>query len=204
MMNAVTPLEKTRLRNLLRQQRQTLSLETQQESAVALTNIIGRQAVFQDCETIAAYCAYEGEIDPQPILLSAFAAGKKVFLPTLHPETKTLQFLEYQKGDPLNRNRLGILEPTAVGRAILDPSSLQLVLLPLVAFDHKGQRLGRGGGYYDKTFAFLQQIPRPQIPYLLGLAYEFQEVNTLLQEPWDISLSAIATEKRFIPLRNTP
>ena len=73
---------------------------------------------------------------------------------------------------------------------------LDLVLVPLVAFDDRGNRLGMGGGYYDQTFAFLSQRQHYRRPTLLGVAYEFQRLVALPVQAWDIPLDGVATEKR--------
>ena len=77
---------------------------------------------------------------------------------------------------------------------VIQPEKLELVLVPLVAFDKQGNRLGMGSGYYDSTFAFLQNQKRPTKPYLLGLAYEWQCCDSTFTEAWDIKLDAVATE----------
>jgi len=69
--------------------------------------------------------------------------------------------------------------------------------MPLVAFDLTGNRLGRGGGYYDRTFAFMREKHRNH-PYLLGLAYHWQQIDALPREDWDIPLAGIVTEKAIL------
>src|SRR5687767_13746260 len=97
----------------------------------------------------------------------------------------------------MRRNRFGIPEPT--GRRCA-PQQLDLVLLPLVAFDRRGARLGMGGGFYDRTFAFLRVAGRRK-PRLVGLAHHFQEVAQLPREPWDVPLAAIVTERGWVSVK---
>ena len=78
------------------------------------------------------------------------------------------------------------------------PQDLDLVLVPLTAFDRSGRRLGMGGGYYDRSFAFLGEVVRPAQPLLVGIGYAFQEVATLPAQDWDIALDFIATDKELI------
>ncbi|MGD8594123.1 MAG: 5-formyltetrahydrofolate cyclo-ligase, partial [Gammaproteobacteria bacterium] len=75
---------------------------------------------------------------------------------------------------------------------------LNLVLTPLVAFDARGNRLGMGGGYYDRTFAYLRHQHRWRRPRLAGIAYDFQQVDRLERSSWDVPLSTIATPRKYI------
>jgi 5-formyltetrahydrofolate cyclo-ligase len=72
------------------------------------------------------------------------------------------------------------------------------VLVPLVGFDRRGNRLGSGGGWYDRSFAFLRDVPRPARPILVGIGYHFQEVEKLDAQPWDIPMDFIATDRELI------
>lgn len=103
-------------------------------------------------------------------------------------ENKTLQFAIYQKGDRLQLNKYGIQEPVPTAKRI-DIHQLDIVIMPLVAFDQAGRRLGAGGGYYDRTFAERRGL------CLLGLGYAVQEADSLPQEPWDVLMTGVVTEK---------
>jgi 5-formyltetrahydrofolate cyclo-ligase len=86
----------------------------------------------------------------------------------------------------------------------MTPAELELVLVPLLGFDRRGRRLGYGGGYYDRSFAFLKAGARPREPLLVGVAYAFQEVPQLRAEPWDVTLDFIATEHELIDCSAAP
>jgi len=103
-----------------------------------------------------------------------------------------LWFARYTPGDALAANRYGIPEP--VVRELIKPWALDLILTPLVAFDTTGHRIGMGGGYYDRSLAFLHSRQHWQKPCRLGLAYEFQKQVMIEPNPWDIPLDGIATE----------
>ena len=122
--------------------------------------------------------------------------GKQICLPMLLPwHYNRLWFVPWAAGDPLVRNRFGIAEPRpARDRRPIAPHALDLVLTPLVAFDRNCRRMGMGGGYYDRSFAFLGRRRHWNKPRLLGLAYGFQEVETLPVRPWDVPLAGVATE----------
>lgn len=129
------------------------------------------------------------------IIDAVWKAGKICYLPVLTSD-KTLHFARYQRDDELQINQYHIPEP--VGRQHFIPAEkLDLVLTPLVAFDRVGNRIGTGGGYYDRTFAFLFNKPEI-VPYMLGVAYQLQECNEIQPEPWDIKLNGVLTENGVI------
>ena len=154
---------------------------------------------FLQHQHIACYMAVTPECATTHFIHHIWQAHKTCYLPVLTAD-RQLQFAVYQQGDALQRNRYGILEPKASCRLIA-PQLLDSVLLPLVAFDQAGYRLGRGGGYYDATFAFLQHARAASSRrkcYLIGLAYAKQQWPTLLpRDTWDISLDAVLTEKEW-------
>jgi 5-formyltetrahydrofolate cyclo-ligase len=150
--------------------------------------------MFAEASRIAGYWACDGELDPTPALEQGWAANRQVYLPVL-AEGSLLYFAPYQPGAPLRRNRFQIPEPEVAPAEFLSPSQLDLVLVPVVAFDAAGTRLGMGGGFYDRSFAFLRDEPRGgHRPRLLGLAYEFQKVAELIRQSWDVPLDAVMTE----------
>ena len=177
-------------------QRQALSSMLRRQYAQALDRMVATYPLFLNSKRIAAYCAHQGEIDPYYILKRAWSMGKRCYLPILHPlKKRCLWFVEYAPGDPLYKNKFGILEPSIRGKAIIPAWILDLVLTPIVAFDNSLHRLGMGLGYYDQTFTFKHYL---EVPILLGLAYEFQKVHALPRDHWDIPLSGIATEKQIL------
>jgi 5-formyltetrahydrofolate cyclo-ligase len=121
---------------------------------------------------------------------------QKYFLPLLD-EPGRLRFAAWQPGAPLRHNRYGIPEPD-VTQGDLAASELDVVLLPLLGFDRKGNRLGMGAGYYDRSFAFLGNAPRPSRPVLVGIGYHFQELAEITAQAWDIRLDFIATDRELI------
>lgn len=137
-------------------------------------------------------------MDPGPLLALAGRPERRVFLPVLRPDPQPrLWFLPYAPGDPLRANRLGIPEPRGGRRGAVPPWALDLILVPLVGFDADCNRLGMGGGFYDRTLAFLHRRRHWHRPRLIGLAHECQRVNRLEPRPWDVPLDAVATERRI-------
>ncbi len=138
---------------------------------------------------LACYWPADGELDPRPLMARLLTPGKVAYLPVIRPDGR-LWFAPWRPDASWRLNRYGIPEPCgpAVPARVLD-----LILLPLVAFDARGRRLGMGGGYYDRTLAFLGHRLRRR-PRLVGLAYRWQEVPCLPAEPWDMPLDAVITD----------
>jgi len=183
------------LRNTLRQRRRALSRQQQKQASRDLCRQLLRLPEFINARRIAAYLPNDGEIDPRPLLQLAWQLGKSTYLPVLHPLKRgQLQFLPYHAQQTMVLNRFGIPEPVGACEHSCATWTLDLVLAPLVGFDASGNRMGMGGGFYDRTFAFLQQGNRPRQPHLFGVAHQCQQVDQLPSEPWDIAMDKIITD----------
>jgi 5-formyltetrahydrofolate cyclo-ligase len=127
---------------------------------------------------------------------------KQLYLPVLRGPR--LWFMPFGSQTRLVSNRFGILEPDTPAGARCAPQALDIVLAPLVAFDDRGRRLGMGGGYYDRTFAYLLNRQHWRRPRLIGIAYDLQRVPALVARKWDVPLDGIATESgvRFFSTRD--
>ncbi|TVZ37518.1 5-formyltetrahydrofolate cyclo-ligase [Alteromonadaceae bacterium 2753L.S.0a.02] len=187
-------MSKSLLRAEIRKARRALSPQQQKSAAIQLGKIVCAKALYHRAQHIALYIANDGEISPHEILSHARRHGKHCYLPAL--AGKTLHFREYPPGGTLTENRFGIPEPIE-RYATVEPEQLDLVLLPLVAFDAQGNRLGMGGGFYDRTFSFKLQQPSTK-PTLIGLAHALQQQSELSRDNWDIPLNAIATEAQWL------
>ncbi|MGD8309942.1 MAG: 5-formyltetrahydrofolate cyclo-ligase [Chromatiales bacterium] len=152
---------------------------------------------FRRSRRIAFYLAEDGEIDLTPAMQRARRSGKEIYLPVLRARpSRALWFCEYRQGDRLLLNRFGIAEPDMRARRPVPPWALDLVLLPLVGFDECGNRLGMGGGFYDRTLAFRRHRMRWCKPRLIGVAHECQKVARIPHRPWDIQIDGVTTEAR--------
>jgi 5-formyltetrahydrofolate cyclo-ligase len=192
------PEKKRDIRTDMRARRRGLSARQQQQAANQLATHVCRQGFFRHARRLAFYLPNDGELDPTPILELAVAAGKQAYLPVLDPlRARTLHFVRWQPGEPLVPNRFGIPEPSLKSARFAPPWTLDVVFMPLVAFDGTGNRLGMGGGFYDRTLAHCYQTQR-QRPRLVGVAHHFQQLGCLPADPWDIPLHAVATERCFL------
>jgi 5-formyltetrahydrofolate cyclo-ligase len=162
------------------------------------SRVFVRTALFRRIRHLACYVAHRGEMDPMPLVRRAWRMGKRVYLPVLPAlDGRQLWFAPYEPGERLLPNRFGIPEPDKPLHLMRRAAQLDLILAPLVAFDSRGNRLGTGGGYYDRTLAFLARRSHWRHPRVVGLAYAFQEVPGLPAEPWDVPLDGVITEERF-------
>lgn len=188
--------DKHSLRDKLRQQRRALPEEERILASQGLLNIAKQCHLFQAHQRIACYVAHDGEIDPQLILHYAWQLGKNCYLPVLPKNSELMHFIQVEQQHALVKNHYGISEPSFDLKLEIAPAELDLVLVPLVAFDKVGHRLGRGKGYYDKCFSFLKN-PSITKPILIGVAYQFQYLDVLPSMSHDIPLNGVLTEKQF-------
>ncbi len=197
-------MQSSQIRRLMRTQRLQLAPQTLQHHSRMLSRLAGNYRPFAQAQRIAFYLASRGEIDPSPLMRQAQQSGKQVYLPVLRGRpAQGLWFSRYREGDRLLANRFGIPEPVAHSRRLIMPWSIDLVFVPLVAFDKAGNRLGMGGGYYDRTFAFIRQRQHMHRPKLIGLAHDFQHVDQLEKQAWDIPLDAVITERNVYRFNHT-
>lgn len=188
-----TSLEAVRTR--LRAWRKALPEDVRQKAADNVCALLQAQDFFTSSKHVGCYLAQEGELDPMPIMQQAQSEGRQLYLPVMdeHKEV-SLKFLSYRSGDRLVENQYGISEP-AEALMTLAPWKLDCVLLPLVAFDQHCHRIGRGAGYYDRCFAFVNELPKEPRPSLVGLAYAGQKIADLVPNSWDVPMDYIITDQ---------
>lgn len=192
-------LERQNIRAEFRNKRRALSSQQQSNAANELLKICIASTPLNQAKAIACYIANDGEIDPIAIIDYCWQQGKSVLLPVLHPFSKGhLLFVEYYPKSPMSKNIYGINEPVITSTNLYPLDTIDLIFTPLVAFDKNGNRLGMGGGYYDRTLA---PIHRDSIPtQLIGLAHCCQQTDKLLTDSWDIPLNGIATPEQFFDI----
>lgn len=191
-------LNRQQLRQIIADKRKVISLEKQAQCAEALLEQVKNFLPFTQSKNVAFYIAAFGEIDPNPIMQLALEQNKNCYLPTIEFSiNKQLNFIKHQTSDQLQKNHYLILEPQFDKNKIIPATKLDLVFTPLMGFDLEGHRLGMGAGYYDATFNFLLKSRRPTKPLLVGLAYDWQQIETLNAEAWDVPIDAIITEKNI-------
>ncbi len=175
------------LRQQMRETRQKLTALQQQHAAQRITQQALAFIEQHQARNIALYLAVDGEIVTQPLIEQLWLQGKNVYLPVLHPFCKGhLLFLRYLPDTPMKANKFGIFEPYLNVQNVIPLEQLDVIFTPLVAFDKQGNRLGMGGGFYDRT------LQHPQHHFIaVGLAHQCQQVELLPIESWDIPLEHI-------------
>lgn len=182
--------QRQNIRQQIRQHRRALTPEQQHNFAQQTAERIAVHPRILAAQSVAVFLSFDGELDTRPLIERLWQSGKRVYLPVLHPFSPgNLLFLRYTPETPLANNRFNIREPQLDVRHVLPLNSLDVVLTPLVAFDSTGQRLGMGGGFYDRTLQNWQQTG----PYPIGLAHDCQQVEQIPVEHWDIPLPEIVT-----------
>ena len=194
--------ERRALRREMRRRRRALDASDRRDAARALSRRLAGSRWFANSRTIAVYLPNDGEIGLLPLVARAWSMGKRTYLPKLFGPK--LWFLPFHARSTLAGNRFSIPEPVEPARRRIRPMFLDLVLFPLVAFDGTGNRLGMGGGYYDRTFEAVRRRAAWRGPKLVGVAYELQRVDTLPAADWDVPLDAIATERAIRRPRGAP
>jgi 5-formyltetrahydrofolate cyclo-ligase len=196
MMNNIQQ-QRQHLRKQLRQQRRSLSTSSQQQHTINIERQLRQCTLFKRSKRIAAYLAADGEIDPTLIIETARRANKAVYLPVLAPFSRRLYFAPYHANSQLKLNHYQIAEPDVHPGQWLKPQQLDLILMPLVGFDIEGNRLGMGGGYYDRSLSFFHFRKNTHSPHLIGLAHQLQCIEKLPHQSHDVPMQMIATEQQL-------
>jgi 5-formyltetrahydrofolate cyclo-ligase len=188
---ALRALAKEELRKRLAAVRRTLSGETRALHAAAMNRLLVAHPAFLAARVVLAYSALRFEIDPLAAVEAAWAAKKVVALPRIVPETRALTLHAYEAGDELVESGFVVREPLPSAPRI-DPLEVDLVLVPGLAFDVRGQRLGYGQGYYDRLLPSLSRARR------VGLAYELSLLAEVPSAAHDAPVDVVITERRAL------
>ncbi|HNI35265.1 MAG TPA: 5-formyltetrahydrofolate cyclo-ligase [Microthrixaceae bacterium] len=186
------PVGRAELRTRLRRERRAIDAAVATASAAAAAGIAGDLPWWHAAGSVATYVATGGELDPQPLAERARREGKGTYVPVLHDSE--LRFASDDADAEWVPNRFGIPEPAG---SRLEPAELDLVIVPALAVDADGRRLGHGGGFYDRSFSWLRGVPRPSSVVLVGFVHDLQVIDAVASEPWDVTLDAILTPTRW-------
>ena len=148
---------------------------------------------FMSARMIACYLPTDDEADPTAIVERAWCAKKRVFVPVTDTHG-AMNFCEITSDSVVTRNNYGIWEP--LSGALINVKTLDMVITPLAAFDQNNNRIGMGGGYYDRCFHFLGNRRKWLRPKLTGIAFACQEVENITPNAWDIPLYRVVTDTR--------
>jgi len=189
LMPDTTMLSSSEIRQIKRQQRRSLSDREQEAHAKALAGQLSRFVPFRYSKRLAFYLANDGEIDPSFIINYAWNMGKRLHLPVLSPLKNQLYFSPYKPDTVMRANRFDIEEPACHPRQWLSAQQIDVLFLPLVAFDRQGNRIGMGGGFYDRFLA------RPQLrAKTVGITFGRQLLEELPVHSHDRRVQIIITD----------
>ena len=180
------------LRKKLRIIRKSIDTPTRKKQGKKLLYQCQKNAIFRNAKHIAIFTPNDGEIETIDTINFLKHQGYYVYLPILVGEK--LKFAKM--GKLFRKNRFGIDEP--IFSPLVGAHKMNLILMPLVGFDTSKNRLGMGGGFYDKTLSFHTKLKNFRVPKLFGLAFDAQEVSRLSSQPWDVPVDGIVTPTRFI------
>nr|WP_236263617.1 5-formyltetrahydrofolate cyclo-ligase [Pantoea sp. S62] len=187
-------LQRQEIRQQVRHLRRAMTDEQQAQAAEQLAELALNYAPVTTARNIALFLSVDGELNTRPLIARLWHLKKAVYLPVLHPFSPgNLLFLRYSPDTTLIPNKLRIPEPPLDIRQLSTLDQLDLMLVPLVAFDQHGQRLGMGGGFYDRTLQNWRQ--HGFLP--VGLAHDCQQVDSLPVAEWDVPLPAVMTPSKL-------
>lgn len=173
---------------MMKQKRIKTSASIRAESSNHISQRIIALEHYKQAKQIALYQAIQGEVNLNTVWHNACKEQKTCYFPVLN-ENKTLSFLPATPSTPFIKNQFHIPEPDVSKQLAITVEQLDLILMPLVAFDFNCTRLGMGEGYYDRT------LENKSHPILIGIGYQFQCVDSIEPEPWDITMDAVITQR---------
>lgn len=174
--------------------RNKLNLKKKNILSKKLVVNISKYLPIKHAKNIAIFYSVRGEINTKILINFFWEQKKNIYLPIIHPFiNKQLLFILYNKDTNLIPNKFNIPEPELNISNLIPLHLLDIIFVPTIAFDKKGNRLGSGGGYYDRTFQNLKKYNF----LLIGIAYDFQKVQKIKKENWDITLNTIITPSKI-------
>lgn len=187
-------LQKQIIRNNIRNTVKQLKFIEQQYAADSITNlIINYLNLHTNYQNIACYWPTKYEINTVSLIKFLLDNNKSCYLPVINNKNSTLNFIKYDNNTKLIKNKFGILEPNFNLEYTISIEYLDIIFMPLVAFDKLGNRIGSGAGFYDRSLANKNTYSCK----LIGLAYSIQQVESCKPDPWDINLDHAITESQW-------
>lgn len=188
--------DKAKLRKRMLSIRDELTGDIRAENSELIRKKLVGSSIYKNAEIVLSYASYRSEVDTWAINKQILADNKKLYLPKTYVKEKRLRFIRVSDMDELKPGALGIMEPDGEGEGI-DPkmtgAGAVLMIMPGVAFDNNGARLGYGGGFYDRYLSEYEEL----IPRTVLIAFEAQRADEICTDEYDIRPGQILTEKNI-------
>jgi 5-formyltetrahydrofolate cyclo-ligase len=170
--------------------RRSMSVENRASASAIISNKVIHSHEFFAAKSIACYLPMQDEVDPTLIIERAWRANKRIFCPVIGNDGNMI-FRKLDRDTILQRSSFGLWEPN--DSESISPKQLDLVVTPLVAFDENNNRIGMGGGYFDRCFSFLRNSRTWKRPKLVGVAFACQKIKKIDANPWDVPVYDVVT-----------
>ena len=185
-------LNKKNIREEIIDKRNNLILDIKQNYDSLIFEEIINSEIYKKSKKIFTYISFGSEVDTIKIIKYSFSNNKEVYVPKINKQTKDMIALKIHNFNNMSVDKWGIIEPNSVDKTNIG-TDFDLIIMPGIAFDKQGNRIGYGGGYYDKYISKLNNASN-----LLALAYDFQIIQDIESESHDIKVDFILTNKGFI------
>lgn len=189
--NAAQVRRQQSLRRKSRAARIAMPSAERQNASVIIVKTVVHSSWFRRAKLLACYLSTDEEVDTWLLIERAWRMKKRIFAPVVN-KNNVMHFCEITPESNLFLNQYGLYEPRE--GELIAPRNLDLVITPVVSFDHEGNRIGMGGGYFDRTFSFLRHRNHLLHPKLVGLAFACQRVDKITANPWDIQVFRVIDE----------
>lgn len=184
--------EKRELRKRILASRRSLSAETAERESAAIFQHIIQSKPYRQAGTVMCYAAMRDEVQTLPILAHALREGKGLSIPYIKDKMGLMEAVAVRRMSDLIRGAYDILTVKEDALEFTDPARIDLLLMPGVAYDARGHRLGMGGGFYDRF------LPRAENAVVYGLAFSCQMVDAVPCLPHDLRAEYVVTERGLI------
>ncbi|MBB6715336.1 5-formyltetrahydrofolate cyclo-ligase [Clostridium gasigenes] len=188
-------MEKKEFRNMIIKNRDSLSLVERNLNDNLILETLLKSKMYKESTNIFTFINYGSEVKTKIFIIKALEDGKRIFVPKTVSGTREMKAVEISSLDNLKPDNWGILEPKTF-KGEIDKQCLDLIIVPGVAFDKDGNRIGYGGGYYDRYFSGLNSRIKKVV-----LAYDLQIVESLVTEKHDVTIDFIITEKEITEIK---
>ncbi len=190
---------KKSLRTSILARRNTLSHEERYQKSMLITRKLFDLEEFHKLSSILFYVAARSEVQTEDMIKQAIKQGKRVLVPITDTENKRLFISELHDFDiELAKGAYGIMEPMEIYQRFVSLSEVEMIIVPGVAFDRQGYRIGYGGGYYDRMLESIPQKHKDTKVCLVGVCFECQLIDAIPIESHDMAVEIIITEERII------